>query len=158
MKPEPVDLRIDREGRWFAGGREVIHEKIFRLFCDSLVLEEDGYHIRIDHMENPVAVEDAPISVRSVFVENTAEGNDIIWTVLSDGRRLPLDPATLRAPAADAVYCGVDDGRGFEARFSRFALQQLGTLLEEGDDPDSFHLHLNGGTFEIKVGAPGGTP
>ena len=67
-KPQPTHLYIDREGNWYAEGQKVIHQKIYRLFCDSLVLEDDGYHVRIDHMENPVIVEDAPFCVKNIFM------------------------------------------------------------------------------------------
>jgi len=152
-KPEPVNIYIDRECTWYADGREVVNEKIHRLFCDSLVLEDDGYHVRIDYMENPVTVEDAPFCVKMVFMENTSEGRDILWLTLNDGRRVELDPGTLRAPSQDALYCAIPDGRGLEARFSAQAMNQFAAYLEHDEKRGAFLLELNGETHEI---IPGG--
>ncbi len=155
MKPEPVDIRIDREGRWFANGREVINEKIYKLFCDSLVCEDGKYKIKIDYMENPVEVEDAPFSVRTVFVENTSENEDIIWLVLNDQRRVRLDPETLRAPEPDALYCTIDNEKRLDARFSAGALTQIGSMMEFDENRGIFILLLNGNEYSFQVGRSG---
>lgn len=151
MKPEPVDIRIDMEGRWFADGREVLNEKIYKLFCDSLVRENGEYKIRIDYMENPVTVDDAPFSVRHIFVENTAENEDIIWLVLNDERMVKLDPETLRAPVPEALYCRIDDEYGFEARFSVAALMKISAMMEYEEDEDRFRLSLNGKDYFLRI-------
>ncbi|HOX27566.1 MAG TPA: DUF1285 domain-containing protein, partial [bacterium] len=105
MKPPPADIRIDRDCRWFANGRPVVHEKIFKLFCASLVREQDSYFIRIGEQENPVIVEDVPFRVKSLFVENTGDGEDALNIYLNDDRIFRLDPATLRAEEGGSVYC-----------------------------------------------------
>ena len=143
MKPPPADLRIDREGRWFANGRPVIHEKILKLFRESLVRDGDRYFIRIGDEENPVIVEDKPFCVRRLFVENTADGLDIIWLVLNDGRTVALDPETLRATGCDSLCCGIP-GTDLEAGFSREAFTQIGGLFALDPDSKTYYLELNG--------------
>lgn len=152
MKPEPAHLLIDREGVWYADGAKVIHEKILKLFCDSLVRDGDGYKIVIDYMQNPVIVEDAPVSIRSLFVENTASGEDVVRLSLSDGRLEKLHPEEIFATAPDAIYCNLLDERGFTARFSKFALQQLSALLRQKDE-DTFAIELNDSSFEFSIAA-----
>ena len=153
MKPEPTHLRIDRDGAWFANGIPVTHEKILKLFRDSLVCENGACKIVIDQMENPVEVEDAPLSVRAAFLENTAEGEDIFWLALSDDRKERLDPATLRFPEAGAVYCMIQDGRNLQARFSKTALQHLSNILRQNGD-GSLSIELNGEKYKVDDGIP----
>lgn len=150
MKPQPSHLYIDREGVWYAEGQKVTHEKIFKLFCDSLVRDNEGYKIVIDYMENPVIVEDAPVSVRSLFVENTSDGTDVVWLTLSDGGLKKLDPSTVFATSPEAIYCAIDDERGFTARFAKHALVQLSALLTQKDS-DTFTLELNEQLFEFSI-------
>ena len=151
MKPLPADLRIDREGRWFADGRPVVHEKIFDLFCRSLVREEGGYLIRIGGQTNPVIVEDAPFLVRGLFVENTEDGLDVIRLALNDGRTIDLEPSSLRAPDGRSVYCAIP-GAGMEAKFSKDALQLFGKFLEHDPVSGAYVLEFNGGRFELFTG------
>lgn len=148
MKPEPADLRIDRDGVWRADGVPIVHEKILKLFRDSLKLEDGRYKIVIDYMENPVEVEDAPLSVRGAFLENTGDGEDVFWLSLSDERLERLDPASLRFPEPGAVYCTIMDGRNLEARFSKTALQHLSKIIEQ-DENGSFYISLNGNKIAV---------
>lgn len=154
MKPQPAHLLIDREGVWYADGAKVIHEKILKLFCDSLVRSGDGYKIVIDYMENPVIVEDAPVSVRSIFVENTGDGEDVVWLSLSDGRLEKLHPDEIFATGPDAIYCNLLDERRFTARFSKSALQQLSAMMSQKDD-HTFALELNNSSFEFSISKRG---
>ena len=148
MKPPPADLRIDGEGRWFANGKPVIHEKILSLFRRSLVREGDMYLIRVGDEVNPVTVEDAPLRVRGLYIENTAEGLDIIRLVLDDGRTADLDPATLRATDAQSLYCTITE-TGLEAKFSREALSHFAKFLDHDAQTGAYFLELNGRRFEI---------
>jgi hypothetical protein len=146
MKPPPADLRIDRDGHWFANGSPVVHEKILNLFCSSLVREGDNYLVRIGDESNPVIVEDTPFCVRGLYSENTEDGLDVIHLVLSDGRNVCLDPSTLRAPDNETIYCSIP-GAGYEARFSREALSQFGKFLEHDPTSDAYYLEINGDRF-----------
>lgn len=148
MKPPQPKLHIDREGRWFADDRPVIHEKIHKLFCDSLVRDGEYYLIRIGDEENPVTVEDAPFSVRRLFIENDAEGLDVVRLILNDARVTALDPCTLRAADRHSLYCRVP-GAGMEARFSRDAFTRLGRLIEIDHETKTYYLALNGRRYDL---------
>ena len=148
MKPPPADLRIDRDGRWFANGKPVVHEKILGLFRDSLVREQGAYFVRIGAETNPVIVEDTPFCVRGLYLENTGDGLDSIRLLLNDGRTIDLDPATLRAPDNQSLYCSIP-GAGFEARFSREALSQFGKFLCHEPETGAYFLEMNGERFVL---------
>jgi hypothetical protein len=148
LKPPQPELRIDREGRWFADGQLVVHEKIYRLFCESLVCENECYLIRIGEEENPVIVEDAPFSVRRLFVENTADGTDTVRLLLNDGRIVALEPETLRASDRRSLYCRIP-GDNLEARFSRDAFTMLGALIEIDSESGIYYLELNGRHYPL---------
>ncbi len=148
MKPTPADLRIDRDGRWYANGLQVVHEKIFDLFCKSLIRENGTYFIRIGEQINPVIVEDVPFSVRGLYVENTEDGNDIIRLLLNDGRTIDLDPVTLRAVDEMSVYCGIP-GTNMEAKFSKDALPMFSRYLEQDDTSGGYYLEINGNRYDL---------
>ncbi|MFA6450263.1 MAG: DUF1285 domain-containing protein [bacterium] len=148
MKPPPADIRIDREGRWFANGKPIVHEKILSLFCQSIVREGDSYMIRIGEESNPVIVEDTPFCVRGLYLENTEEGVDLIRLLLSDGRTICLAPETLRAPDTQSLYCSIP-GTDLEARFSREALSQFGRFLEHDAESGDYYLEINGDRFTL---------
>ncbi len=148
MKPTPADLRIDREGRWFANGLPVIHEKILKLFQTSLVRDGNAYFVRIGDQENVVFVEDAPFYVKNVYAENNADGLDVVRLVLNDGRTIDLQPESLRATDMQSIYCSIP-GTNLEAGFSKDALSQLGRFLEHDPENDIYFIDLNGSRFDI---------
>jgi hypothetical protein len=148
VKPPPSDIRIDREGNWYANGQLVIHEKILKLFQKSLVREGDMYLIRIGVQSNPVMVEDVPFFVRGVFLENTAEGIDVIRLMLNDGRTIGLDPNSMRSPDMHSLYAAIP-GTGMEARFSREALSQFGKFLDHDTATGEYILEINGERFVL---------
>ncbi|HOY63108.1 MAG TPA: DUF1285 domain-containing protein [bacterium] len=142
-RPSPPQISIDREGNWFADGNPVAHEKILRLFQESLAIEDGRHILRIGNETNPVAVEDAPFVARQFFVENTEDGTDVARLTLNGGLCAELDPGTLRAAEGGALYCSLPGRNGLEARFSRAALSQMAKFLER-DEAGGFYLELNG--------------
>jgi hypothetical protein len=148
-RPAPPHIRIDRDGNWFADGNPVAHEKILRLFQQSLVFEDGRHLLRIGNDVNPVSVEDAPFVARQFFVENTEDGTDVARLTLNDGLCAELDPGTLRAAEGGALYCKLPGRDGLEARFSRAALSQMAKFLER-DESGAFYLELNGNRHYIE--------
>src|SRR5262249_38727988 len=97
---------------------------------------DDGrYCLRNDINWAYVAVEGPALFVRATRVDDA--GN--LQLTLSDDRSEPLRPETLRQGPDGALYCDARDGR-FVARFDRFAMQQLESVLRE--DGEGVYLAL----------------
>lgn len=144
----PVNLYIDGNGDWFNNGIKVVHERIFRLFNESLRMDSHGaYYLKINEQTCPVKVEDTPYVVRGVFMENDARGRDTMWLLLNDGRRVPLEPETLHGLTDKSVRCRVS-GR-FPAAFSPAAFTQFGQYLERDSDTGGYCLELNGKKYSL---------
>src|SRR4030042_6401885 len=66
-----LKLVIDKDGRWFQNGAEIINPEIYRYFCQSLEKTDDGrYRIRCDREICRVEVEDAPFVVVRVLPDD----------------------------------------------------------------------------------------
>lgn len=144
----PPDIFIDKNGDWFSNGAKVIHEKIFKLFNESLKRGENGgYFLEIGAQTCPVRVECTPFVVRGVYFENDADGNDIVWLILNDGRTERLDPETLRLCGADELRCVVSGG--FEAAFAPTAMSQLSPMLEHDSGSGKYFLSLNSARHQL---------
>lgn len=138
------DLFIASSGEWFSDGQKVIHERIYKLFNLSLHKNGgQGYYIRIGEQTCPVRVENTPFVVRGAYYENDEEGRDVIWLTLNDGRRVPLEPGSLRAHSEVDLRCSVLDGE-FEAAFSAAALAHMAPFLERDSENGGFSICLNG--------------
>ncbi|MEW6115188.1 MAG: hypothetical protein AB1664_23865, partial [Thermodesulfobacteriota bacterium] len=84
-----LKLVIDKEGRWFQNGAEIIHPEIYAHFYRALEKASDGgYVVRMDREICRVEVEDAPFIVVGVTLDPS--GDLIIH--LNDGSEEPLDP------------------------------------------------------------------
>ncbi|HOO55985.1 MAG TPA: DUF1285 domain-containing protein [bacterium] len=153
-KPEPAEIIIDKNCNWTANGMQMVNEKIFKLFCESLVKEGDSYFIRIGNQENPVIVEDVPFCVKHVFLENTAEGKDVLRLLLNDQRMADLEPESLRSLNKESVYCRIN-GSNMEAKFSREAITQLGNFIELDPESGEFFLELNSKKYFIRQKSDG---
>lgn len=138
----PPDIFIDKNGDWYSNGAKVIHEKIFKLFNESLKRGADGgFFLQIGAQTCPVRVENTPFVVRGVYFENEADGNDIVWLILNDGRTDRLDPATLKLIGNEELRCMALNG--FDAAFSPTAMSQLSPFLERDNDSGDYVLILN---------------
>jgi hypothetical protein len=138
-------LRFGRDGRWYADGEPILHERLARLFSRRLRrTPQGGYEIWIDERYHAdVEVEDTPYVVTAV--ENAADGRFTLE--LNDGSSEPLDPTSLRVGAAHVLYCGVKHGEE-RARFLRPAYYQLAQHIEEVT-PGEFRLRCARATYPI---------
>lgn len=67
----PIDIAIDREGRWWHEGRPIEREGLVRLFSRILRREPDGGYVLVTPVEKvAIRVEDVPF----IAVEMAAEG------------------------------------------------------------------------------------
>jgi len=141
----PYELRIDREGRWFHEGVEIVREEIRNLFSQHLVRLEDGsYRVRMEEDEAPVVVEDAPFVICRVS-KHPRGGLSLL---LNDGTSEPLDARTIEFRSSNVPYCIVRSG--LEARFSRPAYYQLAEFIECDERSGTYRLMVDGEAVDLE--------
>jgi len=146
-----LKLFIDKDGRWFQNGAEIIHPEIYRTFNEMLFKAADGgYQVRMGREICRVEVEDAPFVVKRV--EENGEGG--IFIDLNDGTREPFEPRGFWIGAANVPYCRVK-GSAFHARFSRPAYYQLARHIVTDEKGKQFFLMVNGERIAVAVGEGG---
>lgn len=146
-------IYIDKEGRWFYEGVEMVRREIVLHFYRHMEVDPKvGYIINWNGQRCYVEVEDTPfIVIRLSFEERRGHGRSHFVLSLNDGTREGLDPESLWVGKDNVLYCRVKNGM-FPARFSRPAYYQLSEFIEEQDD--SFFLPMNGKKHEILIKDP----
>jgi len=142
----PCLIFIDREGRWFHKGAEMINRDIIRFFYDHMEMEESGRYVIMRGEEQCfLDVEDTAFVVQRVgFLEDG--GAQSFQLYLSDDTQEPLLPETLFVGEENVLYCKVKHGK-FPARFHRPAYYQLAEFVQE--EGGRFYLPLNGKKYGI---------
>lgn len=131
----PCNIRIDKEGRWFYQGAEIIQKDIILHFYDHLELDHQGrviIHWRGERCF--VEPEDVPFVVERTMKVSSTQNDESIKILLNDGNFEDLDLDTLWIGDGNVPYCLVRR-RAFRARFSRKAYYQLAEYFEE--DPST---------------------
>jgi hypothetical protein len=150
VKPEGGgDIKIDREGRLWHEGEEIVHEglraALFRWLdrqdadspANASHRGEPRYVFRLDQNRFAhVEVEDTPLVARAV---QWIDGHPIL--MLSDGASEPLDPRLLTVDAEGVLRAWVRNGR-LEARLATSAVAGLAGALDE--DARGLSLILGG--------------
>jgi hypothetical protein len=132
----PCGIFIDRDGKWYSQGIEMVRKDIVDLFFEHIKLCPDGtYLIELDGQRCRLDVADTAFVVMRVDQEE-----DSFSIVLNDGTREGLVPR-LRVAKDGVLYCRVKNGR-FPARFSRPAYYQIASYVEE--EGGSFFLPCGG--------------
>jgi hypothetical protein len=146
-------IRINKEGIWYYGNKEIWRKEISMLFYDNLKLDNSGrYLIELGNEKCYIEVEDAPFVVKAVRRERneTTHGNtEVIYLHLSDDKFEPLDLNTLWVSAENILYCFIKDAV-FKARFSRQSYYQIADYIEYNDKNDEYFIPLNGRLYSIK--------
>jgi hypothetical protein len=140
----PCLITIDKDGRWYHKGAEMIHREIIRLFYDNMALDSRGrYVIEWRGQRCYVDVEDTAFVVRRIVRqgEEVGDGTDRFILSLSDDTQEELVPDTLYVGRDNVLYCSVKN-RTFPARFTRAAYYQLAEYVEE--ENGKYYLPLNG--------------
>jgi hypothetical protein len=137
----PCSIFIDKEGRWFHKGAEMVRRDIVRFFYERIGVDAMGrYVIRQGPERCYLEVEDTPFVVQKVSF--TVDGGTQNFSLLlSDDSSELLDPKTLSVGQESVLYCKVKEGR-FPARFLRPAYYQLAEFVRE--EKGGFYLPLNG--------------
>ncbi|MBW1784062.1 MAG: DUF1285 domain-containing protein [Deltaproteobacteria bacterium] len=147
----PCLIFIDKEGRWYHQGAEMIHREFIRLFYQNMELDSKGrYLINWADTRCYVDVEDTAFVVTRVSLEDgKREQTSGFQISLSDDSKEVLAPDTLRVGKDHVLYCRVKSGT-FPARFNRAAYYQLAEYIQEGDG--AYFLPLNGRRYPIREG------
>ena len=144
----PCLIFIDKEGRWYHKGAEMIHREFIHLFYQNMTLDSEGrYVIQWDGARCYVDVEDTAFVVTRVSLEpgSTSQSNRFLIN-LSDSTQETLAPDTLWVGKDHVLYCRVKSN-AFPARFNRAAYYQLTEYIEE--DNGFYFLPLNGRRYPI---------
>lgn len=121
-----VDLRLDREGRWYHEGEIFEHPRLIALFDQGIDAHPESGEpiVHIGDKWCYFHAEDTPFIVRRL--EATADG---LLAHLNNGERFPI-PAEGFEAAGDFVYVQLTPSR--RARLDRDAQNQLWGWLVEG--------------------------
>jgi hypothetical protein len=145
----PCLIHIDKEGRWFHKGVEMIRREFIRLFCQHMEVDSRGrYIINLGGDRCYVEVEDTPFVVRRTTFKKADETNNSRFILfLSDDSREDLSPDTLFIGDKNVLYCMVRN-RTFPARFDRAAYYQLAEHIVE--ENNRYFLPLNEQKYVIR--------
>ena len=147
----PCLIFIDKEGRWYHQGAEMIHREFIRLFYQNMELDSEGRYL-INWADKPcyVEVEDTAFVVRQIsYEEGNQDRGSRIELSLSDDTKEALMPDSLSVGMENVLYCKVKSG-SFPARFNRAAYYQLAEYIEE--EGKTYFLPLNGQKYVIRRG------
>ena len=139
----PCLIFIDKEGRWYHRGAEMIHREFIRLFYNNMELDSRGrYVIDWQGQRCYVEVEDTAFVVRRVVYQDKGKDeNERFILSLSDDTEEDLFPDTLYVGQDNVLYCSVKN-HTFPARFNRAAYYQFAAYVEE--ENGTYYLPLNG--------------
>jgi len=144
----PCLIFIDKEGRWYHKGAEMIRRDFIQMFYQSMVLDPKGrYLINWAGKTCHVEVEDTAFVVRRVSYEPAnAHDTSRLLITLSDDTQEELAPDTLYVGDANVLYCKVKE-KTFPARILRSAYYQLAEHVKE--EEGAYFLRLNGRRYPI---------
>ena len=144
----PCMIFIDKNGKWFHKGIEMIHRGIINEFYRSLTTDSCGeYIITLGKEKCFVEVEDTPFLITRVEfddLENSVEEKITIYLI--DETQELLNPDTLSIGNENVLYCLIKNNT-FKARFSRAAYYQLASRIKE--EGDKYYLPLNNSKYYI---------
>ena len=147
---EACKIRIDKEGKWYYHGSEIVNPLVLGYFCNALEKDDEGrYRIILEQEMCYLDVEDTPFVVASIK-GNPETGLSLL---LNTGDLHDLDPETLCVGDANVMYCTLPDG--MSVRFSRAAYYILALMMEE-DEEDNIVLKVGGRAYIISNSRSGG--
>jgi hypothetical protein len=142
-------IYIDKDGKWFYKGAEMINRGIVLDFYSHLTVDDSGiYIIKRGNETCYVEVEDTPFIVTRVDFEGADEKGERVCLSLIDETQEYLSPETLRVDDDNVIYCTIKQGL-FRARFSRAAYYQLTSRIKE--EGDKYYLPLNNKKYPISA-------
>ena len=148
----PCLIFIDKEGRWYHKGAEMIHRDFIQLFYQNMEYDSTGrYVINWKGERCYVEVEDTAFVVRrALYQEGDQDQNSRIILYLSDDTKEELTPETIYTGNNNVLYCRVKEC-AFPARFNRASYYQLAQYIEE--EGGAYYLSLNGDKYKVLMTA-----
>ncbi|RLB07219.1 MAG: hypothetical protein DRG50_03510 [Deltaproteobacteria bacterium] len=140
-------IKVDKDGKWYFQGREIIRKDILFLFYEHLGLDERGYYLQIGDEREYLEVEDTVFLVEGA--ELVKDGEEAFLIRLNDGTQERLDLDTFRIAEGNVPYCLVKGGR-FPARFLRLPFYQVAQHASYDQRADEYFLLLNGKRFPLR--------
>lgn len=142
-------IYIDKDGKWFHKGMEMIHRAIINEFYQGLTMDSCGGYLIVRGDEKCfVEVEDTPFIINRVeFYDAEGTGEEQLVLSLIDDTKEILDPATLSVGDDNVLYCRIKNN-SFKARFNRAAYYQIASRIKE--EGDRYYLPLNNTKYFIK--------
>ena len=141
---EPVReyrYQVDRDGRIFHDGTEIVDPAVLRFFLRAMTRTDDGRCLVLCQGErNWFEAPDTPFVIQRLRLTVASGLLQEVEVCFPGDYREPLDPATLEQDG-ERLFCAVRRG-AFRARFGRLAMQQLAPYLSDG--PDGPALALDG--------------
>ncbi len=168
--PEPLDpatldklrrgfpLRMDRQGGFTFEGDPLTHPGVVALFRKGIDCSEAGeIELHVADQWTYLNVDDLPLRAVRVDVPRTEESAPML--LLDDGRRLPLDPATLWEEPGAGLRCTVPSQRSARplgVRLSNRAAIDLGEWMvwPDADEAGRPELVIAGRRWAIPERAP----
>ncbi len=124
--------QVDRDGRIFHDGTEVVDPLTLRFFLHAMTRTADGrFLVRCQGEENWFEAHDTPFVVQRLRVTLAGGALAAAELCLQGDYREPLDPGSLENTDG-FLLCRVRRG-AFRARFGRVATQQLAPFLVDSD-------------------------
>jgi uncharacterized protein len=128
---ESCRISIDKDGKWFYQGREIVNPLVLENFCNALEKDEQGrYRIVLEQEVCYLEVEDTPFVVTSL----RGEPETGLSVLLNTGMLYELNPETLCIGDNNVMYCTLP--HGMKVRFSRAAYYILALMMEEDERGD----------------------
>ena len=145
---QPCLIYIDKEGRWFHNGVEMVRREFVQSFYEQMEMDATGRYIILwGGKRCYVDVEDTAFVVKRVSSPHEKGGKGTDFRIrLSDDTEEKLMPDTLYLGESNVLYCKVKEGN-FPARFNRAAYYQLAAHVEPGEE--GYVLPVNGRKFTI---------
>ncbi|HLT38711.1 MAG TPA: hypothetical protein VK034_20625 [Enhygromyxa sp.] len=145
-------LHMDRHGNFSFEGDPITHPNIVRLFRAGLDATEDGeVTIGVDGKWVYLKLDDLPL--RALRVDRPRGDETGPQLLLDDGRRVALDPATLREQPGAGLRCTAParaSGRPLGVRFSNAAAIDLSEWMVWEQDDARPRLEVDGRRWEIR--------
>ena len=138
---------VDRDGRIFHDGTEIVDPLVLRFFLRAMTLTRDGrYLVLCQGEQNWFEPYDTPFVVLRLRPLVEADRLRALELVFAGEHREPLDPWTLESGNGH-LYCRIRPD-ALRARFGRVAMQQLAPFL--GDDGTGAALLLGDARYPIR--------
>ncbi|HEX7786423.1 MAG TPA: hypothetical protein VF653_09405 [Methylomirabilota bacterium] len=146
---------VDRDGRIFHDGTEIVDPAVLRFFLRAMSRTDDGRCLVLCQGErNWFTAPDTPFVVQRLRLAIEGSALQSAELCFQGDYREPLDPATLETDR-DLLFCRVRGG-AFRARFGRVAVQQIAPFLVDVGEGSA--LVLGGRRHPVRTGVERAVP